>query len=129
MRTGRRTLTIAALAGAAVGLPCVALAGGVGTSSRSVSSATAGVSSCGDLTGVGVSWTVTAGVVTALSLTAVPVACVGGSLSATLVGTGGAALGSAGPVTVTGTSQTIGSVSGSATATAVASASLSVVGP
>jgi hypothetical protein len=129
MRTGRRTVTVAALAGAAVGLPCVALAGGVGTTSRSVSSATASVSSCGDLSQVGVSWTVTAGVVSALSLTAVPAACVGGTLAVTLVGTGGAALGSAGPVSVTGTSQTIGSVAGSATATSVVSASVSVVGP
>jgi len=129
MRAPRRTLTVASLLGLAVGVPCVAVAGGVGTTSRTVSSASTSVSSCGSLSGIGVSWTATANVVTAVTLTSIPAACNGATLSVTFTGTANTSLGSAGPVTVTGTSQTLSSVTGSPASTSVTGAFVSAVGP
>ena len=112
----------------------LAAAGGVQArnlppTARRVAAARAAVSSCGALSGIGVSWTSTGGVVTALTLTSVPAACTGGALSVTLVGPGGSALGSAGPVTVTGSAMSLPAVTGSPTASAVLGVQLSVTGP
>lgn len=110
-------------------MPGVAGAGGVSPSSKQVAGAFTTVGSCGALSGMGMSWTSTANAVTTIVLTSIPAACLGGSLSLTLVGSGNASLASLGPVTITGTTQTFTSLTGSATATSVTGAYVSVVGP
>lgn len=128
----RKGLVIAAVAGlsfAVLGWPGSAAATAVAPAPNKVGGAFTAVSSCGSLSGVGISWTVTANVVTSVVLTGVPAACVGGALSLTLVDASNASLASAGPVTVTGTAQTLGSLTGPGTATSVVGAYVSVVGP
>lgn len=110
-------------------LPAIAGAAPVSPSSNKVAGATTVVSSCGSLNGMTVSWTSVADVVSSIVLGSVPSACNGATLSLTLVGTGNAPLGTAGPVTISGTSQTLSSISGSPTATSVTQAFVSVVGP
>lgn len=107
----------------------LAQARGVLPTARAVGSATASVTPCGSLGGIGVAWTSTDNVVTSLALSAVPASCAGGVLSVTLAGVGGVALGTAGPLTVSGTSMTLSSVSGAPVATAVRSVHVSVSGP
>jgi hypothetical protein len=109
--------------------PGSAAATGVAPAPERISAASSSVSPCGSLSGVGIAWTVTADTVTTVVLTAIPAACVGGSLSLTLIDATNAPLGTAGPVTVTGTTQTFTSLTGAATATSVAGAYVSVVGP
>ena len=119
------TVTLAAV----LAIPSAAAARTVTPSSSKVVSAHTAVSSCGSLSGITMSWTVVDDVVTTIVLGLIPAACNGGTLSLTLVGAGNAALGSAGPVTVTGTSQTLTSITGSPSALAVTGSYLSVVGP
>jgi hypothetical protein len=126
---GRRALVVAALAGVVLALPGAAAATGFSPAPKRISAGSVPTSPCGSLSGVGVSWTVAANVVTSVVLTSVPAACAGGALSLTLVDGSNAALASAGPVTVSSSTQTIGALTGSATATSVAAAYVSVVGP
>lgn len=128
-RVGRRGLAIAALTGLVLALPGAAAATSVSPVPKRISAASAVVSPCGSLSGVGVAWTVTADTVTSLVVTSIPTTCVGGTLSLTLVDATNASLASAGPVTLTGTTQTISSLTAAATATSVAGAYMSVVGP
>ena len=86
------------------------------------------VASCGTLTGVTVSWTNRAGVVTQVVLGSIPSACVGGSLALTFTGATNSSLGTAGPATVGGASLSL-TVSGSPTASAITGTQLAVVGP
>jgi hypothetical protein len=113
----------------AVTRPDAALAAAVTPNPKTIGGAHVAVSSCGALSGIGVSWTSTANVVTAVVLSSIPAACTGATLSVTLVGSGSASLASIGPVTVTGTTQTFSTLSGSATATSVTGAYVSAVGP
>jgi hypothetical protein len=119
------TVTLAAV----LAIPSAAAARTVTPSSARVVSAHTAVSSCGSLSGITMSWTVVDDVVTTIVLGSIPSTCNGGSLSLTLVGSGNASLGTAGPVTVGGTSQTLTSITGSPSALAVTGAYLSVVGP
>ena len=119
------TVTLAAV----LAIPGAAAARDVTPSSSKVVSAHTAVSSCGTLSGITISWTVVDDVVTTIVLGSIPSACNGGSLRLTLAGSGGASLGSVGPVTLSGTSQTLTSVTGSPSALAVTAAYLSVVGP
>ena len=96
---------------------------------KKIAAATAAVSSCGSVSGIGISWTSTANVVTAVALTSLPAGCTGGSLSLTLVGAADASLASIAATTITGTSQAFSSLTGSATATSVTGAHISIVGP
>src|SRR3954451_11545291 len=107
----------------------VALAGPITPSPQKIAGASTTVSSCGTLSGIKLSWTSTANVVTQVVLASIPAACNGASLSLTLVGTGNASLGSVAPTIVTGTSQTFSTITSSPTATAVTGAFVSVVGP
>ncbi|MDQ1699090.1 MAG: hypothetical protein QOG34_953 [Frankiaceae bacterium] len=109
--------------------PVSAAATGVAPNARAVSGAFVATGSCGSLSGMGVSWTSRADTVTSVSLTSIPASCAGGQLSLTLVGAGNAALASAGPVSISSTSQTLSSFTGSAGATSVVGAYISVVGP
>ena len=123
---------MAALAGLTLAIlawPGSAAATAVAPSPKQVSGASATTSSCGSLAGIGISWTSTNNTVTSIVLTSIPSACVGASMSLTVVGTGNASLASAGPVTITGTTQTLTSLTGSAAAISVVGAHLSVVGP
>ena len=129
MNAGRKAAAVGALTLFALAAPSTAWGQGVANAPAKVSSAWTAVSTCGSLSGLGLSWTSTANVVTAVTLTTIPAACSGGSLSLTLVGAGNAALGSAGPVSVSGTSQTLSTITGSPTSTSVTGAYVSVVGP
>jgi hypothetical protein len=129
VREGRAAAAFVGFALAVVAWPGSAAATAVAPNPKQVSAAFTATSSCGSLSGIGVAWTVTANVVSSVSLTSIPAACAGGRLSLTLVGTGNASLASAGPVNVAGTSLTLGSLTGSATATSVTAAYVSVVGP
>ena len=119
---------LAAVTSIAVALPSSALAAGATASTKKVVGANASVTSCGSLSGISISWTVTANVVTSIALASIPAGCVGAALSLTLVDASNASLSSIGPVTVTGTSQTL-TPSGSPTATSVANTYVSAVGP
>ena len=129
MHDGPALAALAGLTLAVIAWPGSAAATAVAPSPQQVSGAYAAVSSCGTLSGVGVAWTVTNNVVTGVVLTSIPAACAGGALSLTLVGTGNTSLATAGPVTLSGTTLTLSSLTGSATATSVTGAQLSVVGP
>lgn len=128
-RLQRRELAVAALVGLVLALPGTAAATGVSPTAKPIGSAWVATSPCGSLSGVGISWTVTVNVVTSVVLTSIPSACVGGSLSLTLIDATNASLASIGPITLTGVTQTFSSLTGSATATSVSGAYLSVVGP
>jgi hypothetical protein len=128
-RLGRRAAVVAALAGLRLALPGAAAATGVSPAPKRISAASAPITACGSLSAVRVSWTVTANVVTTVVLSSIPAACASGSLSLTLVDVANATLATAGPVTVTGSTQTISALTGSATSASVAGAYISVVGP
>lgn len=87
------------------------------------------MTTCGSLGSVTVSWTVQNDIVKKLVLTGLPASCAGGAVRVTLVDATDASLATAGPVSVTGTSMTLSSLTGSATATSVSRAQLVVVGP
>lgn len=125
----RAKLTLSVVVAALIAVPGAATARTVTPTSKNVVSAQVPVSSCGALSGITISWTSVADTVTTIVLGSIPAACTGGSLSLTLVGSGNTSLGTAGPVTVTGTSQTLNSISGSPSALAVSGAHVSVVGP
>ncbi len=97
-------------------------------SPRWFSGASASVSSCGAVSGISISWTSTANVVTTVALGSIPAACLGGSLHLTLVGAGQAALGAVGPVVITGTNQSMSPLTGAPSASAVIGAFITVVG-
>jgi hypothetical protein len=119
---------LVAVTAAALALPSSAVANTTTPSSKKIVSARASVSSCGSLSGMSISWTVVDDVVSSIALGSIPATCNGGSLSLTLVDSSNTSLGSVGPVTVIGTSQTL-TPTGSPDATAVATSYVSVVGP
>lgn len=125
----KRATTLIGLLTLAWAIPGSALATGVTATSNSVTSAYTAVSSCGALSGIAISWTVTADIVTSVTLTSIPPACTGGTLSLTFAGSAGAAQGSVAATTVTGSSQTFSSITGSPAASSVTGAYVSVVGP
>jgi len=120
---------LAAVTAAALAIPSSAVAGNNTPTSQKVVSANASVSSCGTLSGITISWTTVDDVVTTIVLGSIPAGCNGGSLSLTLTNSSDTSLGSAGPVTITDTSQTLSTITGSPSALAVAHAYVSVVGP
>jgi len=120
---------LVAVTAAALAVPSSAAAGSNTPTSKKIVSANASVSSCGTLSGITVSWTVVDDVVTTIVLGSIPAGCNGGSLSLTLANSSNTSLGTAGPVTITGTSQTLSTITGSPSALAVARAYVSVVGP
>jgi hypothetical protein len=122
-----REAAVAALLFAGVtGTAPAAEAGGADPGTKRVIGGFTAVSPCGALSGIGVAWNSTGGVVGSVDLTAIPAGCIGGALLLTLMGSGGTALGSIGPITVTGTSQTL---TVSATASNVTAAAIAVSGP
>src|SRR4051812_26622070 len=124
-----RRVAVVGLTALAVARADAALAGPVTPNPKKIAGASTTVSSCGSLSGIGISWTSTANVVTAVVLTPLPAGCNGGSLSLPLVGSVNASLGSIAATTVTGTSQTFSTIPGSPTAMSVTGAFVSVVGP
>ena len=125
----KRATTLIGLLTLAWAIPGSALATGVTATSNSVTSAYTAVSSCGTLSGIAISWTVTADIGTSVTLTSIPAACTGGTLSLTFAGSAGTAQGSVAATTVTGSSQTFSSITGSPAASSVTGAYVSVVGP
>ena len=119
---------LVAVTAAALALPSSAAANSVSPSPKTVAAANVGVSSCGSLSGMTISWTVVDDVVTSIALGSIPSACNGGSLSMTLVNASNTSIGSVGPVSITGTSQTL-TPTGSPSALAVGRSYVSVVGP
>src|SRR5437763_11476424 len=98
---------LAVATAALLAVPGSAVANTTAPNSKKVVGATTSVSSCGSLSGMTISWTVVNDVVSSIALGSIPAACNGGTLNLTLIGAGNASLGSAGPVTVSGTSQTL----------------------
>lgn len=124
----RRLTALASVIALTMAVPSSALAAGATANTKKVVGASATVASCGSLSAISISWTVTANVVTSVALASIPSACIGGSLSLTFVDASNASLSTIGPVTITATSQTV-TPSGTPTATSVANAYASVVGP
>jgi hypothetical protein len=124
----RPGLALCVAVAAILAVPGAAGARSVTPSSKKVVGAHTVVSSCGSLSGITLGWTSVAGSVSAVTLGSIPVACSGGKLSLTLTGASNASVANAGPVTVTGTTQTF-ALTGSPAATTVTGAHLSVVGP
>src|SRR3954451_22899611 len=126
MRSGP---ALAAVTATVLAVPGAAAANTTGPISNKIVSATANVSSCGLLSGIGMSWTSRANAVTSISLTSIPSTCNGGTLTLNLVNSSNAPLGTAGPVTIAGAPQTLTlSITGSPTATSVTGSYISVVG-
>src|SRR5690349_13032558 len=124
-----RRVAVVGLTALAVAHADVALAGTITPNPKKIAASTAPVSSCGSLSGIGMSWTSTANVVTTIVLTSIPAACTGGTLTLTLAGASNASIGSIAATTVTGTSQTFTTIAGSPTATSVTGAYISVIEP
>lgn len=127
----RARVMLRLLVGALIALPVLglggpALAGAFGVESTSLGDGTAAVTSCGALSAAGVSYRVTDGIITAVSVTALPAACNGAALSLTLVN-GSTVVGSAGPLTITAGSVTA-AVNAGPVSTTVSAVHLSVVG-
>ena len=119
---------LAAVTAAVLAVPSSAMAGGLSPTSKKVIGANANVTSCGSLSGMTISWTTVDGLVSSIALGSIPPACTGGSLSLTLVNSSNTSIGTVGPVTITGASQTL-TPTGSPDATTVNTAYASVVGP
>ena len=119
---------LAVVTAAMLAVPGSAVAGNVSSTSKRLVSANASVSSCGSLSGMTISWTVVDDVVTSIALGSIPTACIGSSLSLTLVNSSNTPVGSVSPVTVAGPSQTL-TVTGNTSALAVATSYASVIGP
>jgi len=119
---------LAVVTAAVLAVPGSAVAGNVSSTSKRLVSANASVSSCGSLSGMTISWTVVDDVVTSIALGSIPTACIGSSLSLTLVNSSNTPVGSVSPVTVAGPSQTL-TVTGNTSALAVATSYASVIGP
>src|SRR3954452_5745445 len=98
-----RRVAVVGLTALAVAQADAALAAQVTPNPKNIAANTASVSSCGSLSGIGISWTSTANVVTTVVLSSIPAACNNCSLSLTLVVSGNASLGSVASTTVNGT--------------------------
>jgi hypothetical protein len=109
--------------------PSVAYAAGSTTTSTKLGAGFSAVSSCGSLSGTSTSWTVTAGKVTAVTVSGIPAGCNGATASVTLVDSSSASVGAQSGVTVAGGSAVFSSVSPSAVSTVVAGIHVVVVGP
>src|SRR5438067_13896956 len=118
----RQGFVVAVLAGLVLATEGSAGATGVAPSPKKVSGAFAATSACGSLSGLGIAWWSTANVVTSVVLSSIPSACVGGLLSLTLVNSSNASLAGVASVTLTGTTQTLSSLTGSAVSTSVTKA-------
>lgn len=123
----RRRLALAAVVFcvASATLGAAATLGGV--SAQGIGAGRSVVASC-DTDSVGMTYAVSGGTVSSVTVTNLAAACAGGALRVVLAGSTGASLGAGGPVTISGTSATV-SLSPQPTATAVTAAHVSVVGP
>lgn len=122
-----RRLAVGALVGLPVlGLGAPALAGALGVQSTSLGDGTTAVTSCGALSTAVVSYQVTDGIVTAVSVNALPTTCNGAALSLSLVN-GSTVVGSAGPLTITAGSVTA-PINAGPVSTTVTAVHLAVVG-
>jgi len=123
-----RVPVVAATAIAAALVPDMAVAASHTLTSKRVSGGSVSVSSCGTLSGVGVSWTSTGGTITKIVLTSIPSTCIGGTLSLTFANSSNTSIGTAGPSVVGATSMTL-TTTGSPTANLISAIHIAVVGP
>lgn len=124
----RASIALSMVTATVLAVPGSALADGTSATSKKMVSANASVSPCGSLSGMSITWTVVDDVIQSISLASIPAGCNGGSLSLTLANSSNTSIGSAGPVTISGTTQTL-TPTGSPSALAVATAYASVTGP
>jgi hypothetical protein len=113
----------------AVGLPC-SLAGAAalqGASSGLVGNGSSPVTAC-DTDGLSVTYTTSGGNVTSVAVGGIAVACNGGTLRVTVVDSSRTSVASGGPVTVSGTSQSI-TVSPNPAGATPAGVDVSIAGP
>lgn len=125
----RPGLALSVAVAALLAVPGAAAARTVTPTSKKIVSAHTAVSSCGSLSGITMSWTTVDDVVTTIVLGSIPAACNGGSLKLTLIDSGNTSLATAGPVTVSGTTQTLTSITGTPSALTITGSYVSVVGP
>lgn len=112
-----------------VGPPGVAFAAGSTTTTTKLGAGFSAVSSCGSLSGTVTSWTVTAGKVTALTVSSIPAGCNGAIASLTLVDSSSTSIGSKSGVTVAAGSAVFSSIAPTPASTAVAGVHVVLVGP
>lgn len=124
----RTSMVVAATCVAAL-TPTLADASPQPVTGAKVAGGNTAVGACGALTGLTLSWTSQANVVTKVVVGSIPSACVGGQLSLTLLAANNSSLGAAGPVTLTGTAVTLTAITGTRTATSTTGARVVVVGP
>jgi hypothetical protein len=80
-------------------------------------------------TSFGANYTTVSGNVTAVDVTGIAAACIGGALSVTLTDASGASLGSGGPATIAGTTRSVSISSGTPDGDVVAGIRISIAGP
>jgi len=113
----------------AVGLPCSLAAASAlqGASSGLVGNGSSPVTAC-DTDGLTVTYTTSGGNVTSVAVGGIAVACNGASLRVTVIDSSRTSVASGGPVTVSGTSQTV-SVSPNPAGATAAGVDVSIAGP
>jgi hypothetical protein len=107
----------------------VAFAAGSTPTTTKLGAGFSAVASCGSLSGTATSWTVTAGKVTAVTVSSIPAGCNGATAALTLVDSTSASVGSQSGVAVSGGSAVFSSISPTPASTAVAGIHLVLVGP
>lgn len=121
----RRTL-ISTLLALLLTSPVVAVAASLGTVTGGLSAGQSSVTACD--TGFGDTYTTVSGNVTAVTVTGIAAECAGGALALTLTNGAGTAVGSGGPVTVSGGTANV-SISATPDADVVAGIRISIEGP
>jgi hypothetical protein len=106
--------------------PAGAVAASLGGITGTLGAGQTSVTACD--TGFGATYTTVSGNVTAVSVTGIDGACVGGALSVRLTNSGGTSVGNGGPVTVSGGTATV-SIGAAPDADLVAGIRVSIEGP
>ena len=100
-----------------------------GVTTKTLAAAGIPAAACGVLSGATVSYLTTNGAVTRVTVSGLPAACNGALVSLSLVNGAGTNLGSGGPVSVSGGSATVGSLTANPTSASVTSVQLLAIGP
>jgi hypothetical protein len=108
-----------------------ASAASLGLSTNNFGAGDAAIAKCGSMAAASVTYSQSSGSVTSVVVANLPTACGGGRLSVTLVGAGGTALGSAGPVVLPSVASpgATFTISPSVPASSVIRSDLVIVGP
>jgi hypothetical protein len=119
----------AALVLALLALATPSVAQPLSATAKTISTAQAAVGACGSLASAVVGYTVVAGNVTKVALTALSAGCNGASVWVTLVNSANTDVGRGGPVTVASGGATFSSLSANPAAASVINVHLAAVGP